>query len=388
VILCLQIAFWASLTLVIYSYLLYPGLLPFLARFFGRPTMKNDGFYPRVAVVVPVYNEEEVIRLKIENLLALDYPVDRCAIRIGSDCSTDATHDIVRSFKSERIGLWIAPRRGGKTEVINHLVPQIDAEIILFTDANTMHHPDSLKKLVRSFADPAVGGVAGSIKHRAAKLDREERLYRSFESKQKYFESRLHSSISAFGGFYSIRKSLFRPIHYNAYSNDDVLIPMNIIRQNYRVVFEPEAVSEEDMTESMAQEFNRRVRIGAGNFQAFFWLLDFLNPLRGWPWFCYFSHKVTRWFSPFLIGIAFVTSAIVWFWTSSTVFLIVPLIGIVFLGVGLSFLVLPGRFNHPAFYFLSMNTALVLGLLRYCKGIQSAAWSRTERDAERIEKTR
>jgi cellulose synthase/poly-beta-1,6-N-acetylglucosamine synthase-like glycosyltransferase len=383
VIVCLQIVFWISLSLVVYSYLLYPGLLPLLARIFGRPTKMDDHFYPSVAVIVPVYNEEKVIRVKIDNLLALDYPADRYTIRIGSDCSTDATHDIVRSFNNGRVGLWIAQRRGGKTEVINHLVPLIDTDIILFTDANTMHRPDSLKKLVRSFADPTVGGVAGSIKHRASKEEREERLYRSFESLQKYFESRLHSSISAFGGFYSIRTSLFRPIHYNAYSNDDVLIPMNLIRRGYRVVFDPEALSEEDMTESIAQEFSRRIRIGAGNFQAFFWLLDFLNPLRGWPWFCYLSHKVARWFSPFFLGSAFICGAVLWLLTSQAVFSIVPLLGILFLTVGLSFFVVPGRINRTAFYFLTMNAALALGLVRYCKGIQSAAWTRTERETER-----
>jgi poly-beta-1,6-N-acetyl-D-glucosamine synthase len=383
VVALLQVIFWTSLVIVVYSYFLYPGLLPLLARIFGRPTKKDDTIFPTVAVIVPVYNEEKVIRSKIENLLALDYPADRCTIRIGSDCSTDATHDIVQSFKSGRVSLWIAPRRGGKTEVLNHLVPLVDADIILFTDANTMHRPDSLKKLVRSFADPAVGGVAGSIRHRVAKEEKEERLYRSFESLQKYFESRLHSSISAFGGFYAIRKSLFRPIHFNAYSNDDVLIPMNLIRCGYRVIFDPEALSEEDMTESIGQEFSRRVRIGAGNFQAFFWLLDFLNPLRGWPWFCYLSHKVTRWFSPFLWGLAFLCSTLLWLLTSSAVFSIVPMLGILFLAVGLSFLLVPGRINRLVFYFLSMNAALTLGLLRYCKGIQSAAWVRTERDGEK-----
>jgi cellulose synthase/poly-beta-1,6-N-acetylglucosamine synthase-like glycosyltransferase len=383
VIVCLQIVFWTSLILVLYSYFIYPGLLPLLSRVFGRPTVRKDAFFPTVTALVPVYNEENVIRMKIENLLALDYPCDRFTIRIGSDCSTDATHDIVRSFSDKRVELWIAPRRGGKTEVLNHLAPLIDADVILFTDANTMHYPDSLKKLVRSYADPAVGAVAGSIKHKGAKEEREERLYRSFESLQKYFESRLHSSISAFGGFYSIRKSLFRPIQHNAYSNDDVLIPMNIIRLKHRVAFDPEALSEEDMTESITQEFTRRIRIGAGNFQAFFWLLDFLNPLSGWPGFCYFSHKVIRWFSPFLLGGAFLCSAFLWFLTSSAVFIAVTLLGILFMAFGVSYFVIPGRINRLAFYFLSMNVALVLGLARYCKGIQSAAWTRTERNAKK-----
>ncbi len=379
----MQLVFWISIAWVIYSYIAYPLILPLCARLFQRPVMKKDDEYPTVAILIPVYNEGKIIRFKIENILALDYPAERKEIWVGSDCSTDATHDIVRRFGSDRIHLWIAPLRGGKTEVLNHVAPLINADIILFTDANTVHRPDSLKKMVRSFADPGVGGVAGAIRHRSTNKETEERVYRWFESKQKYFESLLHSSISAFGGFYSIRKSLFKTLPSNSYSNDDVLIPMNIIRQQYRIIFEPEALSEEDMTESIAQEYIRRIRIGAGNFQAFFWLLDFLNPFRGWPAFCYLSHKVSRWFSPFFLGAAFICSCVLWVLHSTNFFLIVSAIGLFSIAIGLSFLVFPCRINRPAFYFFSMNIALIGGFLRYCKGIQSAVWSRTEREAEK-----
>lgn len=382
----LQILFWTALFCTIYSYLFYPLLLSLFARLFARPVARDDAFYPSVAVLVPVYNEETVIKSKINNILAMDYPPDRLSIWIGSDCSTDATHDIVRGFSDGRIHLWIAPQRGGKTEVLNHLVPLVEADVILFTDANTMHQGGSLRKMVRSFADPAVGGVAGLIRHRSNDPEPEEVLYRSFESRQKFFEACLHSSISAFGGFYSIRRSLFRPIQHNAYSNDDVLIPMNIIRQKYRIIFDPEAVSEEDMTDNIGHEFTRRIRIGAGNFQAFFWLLDFLSPLRGWPWFCYFSHKVTRWFSPFLLGTAFICSSILWSMGSSVVYALFSLIGVAIIAAGVSFLVVPLALTRPLFYFLSMNTALALGLFRYCAGIKSAAWSHTERDTTKVQK--
>ncbi len=377
----LKILFWISLFFIVYSYLFYPLILSLFARLFARPVAKDENFCPSVAVLVPVYNEESVIRAKINNILDIDYPPDRLSIWIGSDCSTDGTHDIVRGFSDSRIHLWIAPRRGGKTEVLNHLVPEVDADVLVFTDANTMHESGSLRKMVRSFADPEVGGVAGLIKHRSNDPEPEEVLYRSFEARQKFFEARLHSSISAFGGFYSIRRSLFRPIRHNAYSNDDVLIPMNIIRQNYRIIFDPEAVSEEDMTGNVGHEFTRRIRIGAGNFQAFFWLIDFLSPMRGWPWFCYFSHKVTRWFSPFLLGTAFICSSILWSMGSPGVYALFSLIPMVIIVAGLSFLVVPLALTRPLFYFLSMNTALALGLFRYCAGIKSAVWSHTKRDA-------
>jgi cellulose synthase/poly-beta-1,6-N-acetylglucosamine synthase-like glycosyltransferase len=300
-LIALQVVFCFSLCWMLYSYCVYPVLLSVLDRFFGKPVRVDYSIEPRVAVVVPVYNEQEVIRQKIENLFDLDYPPDKLTIWVGSDCSTDSTGDIVKNMNNPRVRLWVADTRGGKTEVINKLAPTISADILLFTDANTMHRRDSLRTMTRYYADPVVGGVAGNIEHRYRHKEVEEVLYRSFESRQKLLESRLHSTISAFGGFYSVRKEVFTPIQHNAYSNDDVLIPMNVIRKGYRMVFTVDAVSSEDMTENVKHEFSRRVRIGAGNFQAFFWLLDFLNPRRGWPWFCYVSHKVTRWFSPFFI---------------------------------------------------------------------------------------
>jgi cellulose synthase/poly-beta-1,6-N-acetylglucosamine synthase-like glycosyltransferase len=378
-IIALGTLFWLSLFLLVYSYALYPVLLSFFARMFGRPARTDEAFFPSVGVVVPVYNEEAVVRQKVENILAMDYPAGKLGVWVGSDCSTDATHGIVKGMSNPRVHLWIADNRGGKTEVINRLAPQVDAEVLLFTDANTMHRPDSLKKMVRWYADPAVGGVGGHIDHVHARREIEEVLYRSFESRQKGLESRLHSTISAFGGFYSVRRELFVPIQYNAYSNDDVLIPMNVIRRGYRMIFDAGALSEEETTENIRHEFSRRVRIGAGNFQAFFWLLDFLNPLKGWPWFCYVSHKVTRWFSPFFILLAIVSGFLLVCAHGPLVYHGLFYAGCAAIAFALSYLVFPMPFVRPLYYFISMNAALFVGLFRFLGGIRSAAWSRTER---------
>jgi cellulose synthase/poly-beta-1,6-N-acetylglucosamine synthase-like glycosyltransferase len=375
----LAILFWLSLFLLLYSYALYPVLLSFFARVFGRPARTDEAFFPSVGVVVPVYNEEAVVRQKVENILAMDYPVGKLSVWVGSDCSTDATHGIVKGMGDPRVHLWIADNRGGKTEVINRLAPQVDAEVLLFTDANTMHRPESLKKMVRWYADPDVGGVGGHIEHVYVRRELEEVLYRTFESRQKGLESRLHSTISAFGGFYSVRRELFAPIQYNAYSNDDVLIPMNVIRRGYRMIFDAAALSEEETTENLRHEFSRRVRIGAGNFQAFFWLLDFLNPLKGWPWFCYVSHKVTRWFSPFFILLSIASCILLVCANGPLVYHGLFFAGCAAIAVAFSYLVFPLPFVRPLYYFISMNAALFVGLFRFLGGIRTAAWSRTER---------
>lgn len=375
-----EIVFWCSFFILVYSYTLYPLLLFIFVILFGSKVKQDPAYSPTVGVLVPVHNEEEIIRKKVENILSLKYPPGKLSVWVGSDCSTDDTEKIVRSFDDPRVHLWIAPERGGKTGVLNRLAPQIPSEILFFTDANTMHHPDCLSAVVRNFADERVGGVAGHIDHSKSNEDElGESIYRAFESKQKYYEGILHSTISAFGGFYAIKKELFVPIPPNAYSNDDVLIPMNVIRQGYRMIYEPEAISEEDMTGDIRTEFSRRVRIGAGNFQSFLWLLDFLNPLRGWPAFCLVSHKFTRWFSPFFIFSAALSCGILFFRSDIAFYRMLFATGSIIFFSGLLHRILPLRITRHVFYFFIMNIALVAGFFRFLGGIKSAAWTRTER---------
>ncbi|MDR3013315.1 MAG: glycosyltransferase family 2 protein [Chitinispirillales bacterium] len=379
-LLFLEIVFWLSLGVVVYSYLIYPALLTFFARLFGRPVKHCDNYLPEVGVLVPAYNEEKVVARKIENILSMDYPPEKISVWVGSDCSDDETDEIVRSIKDPRVHFWRSSERGGKTGIVNNLAPLVTSDIILLTDANTMHRRDCLREMVKSFADPSVGGVAGHIEHKIALgSENAETVYRNFESYQKVLEGRLHSTISAFGGSYAIRKNLFQPIPKNAYSNDDVLIPMNIIRQGYRIVYDMDAIAEEDMTDTVSSEFQRRVRIGAGNFQSFFWLLDFFNPARGWPWFCYISHKVTRWFSPLFIVLCFVSCLMMAVFSDLSMYKFIFSCGMIFSISGLLYHQIPLKISRHIFYFFAMNLALLLGLIRYTGGIRSAVWKRTER---------
>ncbi|MFP4417419.1 MAG: glycosyltransferase family 2 protein [Fibrobacterota bacterium] len=376
----LQVLFWVSVCFVAYSYVVYPIILPLFARIFGRETRPDDKYEPTVGVVIPAYNEEDVIKKKIDNVLSFDYPPDKIRVWVGSDQSTDATETIVRKYGDPRVTLWVAQRRGGKTEILNNLVPQVSTDVVFLTDANTIHSPDSLRQLVKHFADAEVGAVAGHVEHVVGEQKQiEEVLYRSFEARQKFLESRLHSTISAFGGFYCMRTTLFRPIPHNAYSNDDVLIPMNVIRQGFRVVYEPKAVSQEDMGENIGMEFIRRIRIGAGNFQAFFWLLDFVNPFRGWPAFCFLSHKATRWFSPLFMALGLVSCALLSVMVSGMFYKVLLMTGLIGIATGLSFRFFRLNTFRPVFYFLTMNAALLLGFFRFVGGIKSAAWTRTAR---------
>ncbi len=378
--LVLLIIFFLSLLLFLYSYFGYFILLKILLKIFLKPIKIDSAFEPIVAIIIPVYNEENIISKKIENIFSLNYPKEKIEIWVGSDCSSDNTEKIVNRYKKDSVKLYRASDRIGKAGILNNIVPLVDAEMLLFTDADIIFHKDSIRHIVKNFADSSIGGVAGHTIHVGySNNKKEENIYRSFEADQKKMESKLHGTISAFGSFYAIRKSLFIQFPKNSYSNDDVIMPMNIVRQGYRMIFEPEAISEEVINEDISTEFKRRIRIGAGNYQSFFWLLDFLNPLKGWPFFCYISHKVLRWFSPILLISIFLSCGFLAYISKMPLFISFFLMFNFCILIGLSYFGFPSRVTRPIYYFLLMNLALILGLFRYIRGIDSAIWSPTKR---------
>jgi cellulose synthase/poly-beta-1,6-N-acetylglucosamine synthase-like glycosyltransferase len=163
------------------------------------------------------------------------------------------------------------------------------------------------------------------------------------------------------------------------------MTPMNIIRQGYRMYFEPTAISYEEIVPAMSVEFKRRIRIGAGNFQAFFRLLDFLNPLRGWPFFCYVSHKVTRWFSPMFILLAAACCGTLSWISTMRLYQTLFVLGIIFVAGGLLHKIIPLKTSRGVYYFMAMNLALIAGFFRFLHGIRTATWSRTVRPSDKGE---
>src|SRR4029077_4416197 len=148
----------SAVALVLYSYLGYPLLLMLVAPFRRKqaPTVAFVA-WPSISIVLPVYNEEAVIRRRLENLLALDYPPDRPQMLGGSDASTDGTVGIVSEFAGRGVELLRLPHRRGKTAAENLARPLLRGDIIVHTDASVPGERSSLKRLVASFADPPVG---------------------------------------------------------------------------------------------------------------------------------------------------------------------------------------------------------------------------------------
>jgi cellulose synthase/poly-beta-1,6-N-acetylglucosamine synthase-like glycosyltransferase len=290
--------FWVSLLLMGYVYFGYPLLAALRARLRPRPLVGAPiEIEPFVSIVVVAYNEADLIAARIENLLALDYPSDRFRIVVASDGSTDAT--VARALRYEHLGVTVHPivERHGKAAVISAVVPGLCGDIVVFADARQRFDPGTLRALVANFADPTVGAVSGelvlAIPEGTTAAGHGTAFYWRYETFIRVSEGRADSTVGATGAIYAIRRVLFEPIPDDTIL-DDVLIPLRIVRQGFRAVFEPGARAHDCGSATAHQEFVRKTRTIAGAFQLFARERWLLNPLSNRLWFETMSHKVLR----------------------------------------------------------------------------------------------
>jgi len=377
-----------ALGLVAYTYVGYPVLL-FLAAsvaqagrdmrflFSRRNRRRQSGHHlPKVSLIVAAYNEEAVIAEKVANCLELDYPADRLEVIIGSDGSTDGTEAAVKSCDDSRVRFFGFAERRGKVSVLQDCVAQATGEILVFSDANTMFRPEAVRKLAGHFTDPDIGAVCGELV-----LETEERsepvesAYWRYEVTLKFLESRLDSVLGANGAIYALRRRLFPQVPSHLIT-DDFVIPMKVKSQGYRVVYDPEAVATETSRSTLASEFRRRARIGAGNFQALFLCRDLLLPWKGPVAFSFWSHKVIRWLVPFLLLAAFGASLFVLgAWWGRALFSL-QVAGYALAGVSLlcpSLVAAVGLLRLPR-YFVVLNAGLFWGFVTLARGRHGPTW--------------
>ena len=304
------VIFWIALWLLIYAYLGYPVLIGAWAMLRPRPAMRGANL-PRVTIVVVAHDEAERIEARIDNLSALDYPRDALEILIVSDGSNDGTAERALACAPSGMRVIAFPAWRGKPAVLNEIVPQARGEIVVLADARQRFDRGAVRALVACFDDPDVGGVSGDLILTADGRDpavaHGVSTYRRYESFVRLSESRVGSTVGATGAIYAIRRALFAPLPEDTIL-DDVLIPMRIVRRGYRVLFEPAARAFDRAPATAREEFSRKARTLAGNFQLLFRETWLLNPIGNRLWVQTVSHKGLRLLGPVLLVAAFISN--------------------------------------------------------------------------------
>lgn len=313
--------FWISAGLLVYTYAGFP-LLVLVRGLLGRQKASRTTVperadnpnppdrLPAVNFVIAAYNESDVIRQKIENALSLDYPSGCLSIIVASDGSDDGTNEIAASFDDPRLRLLALPRQG-KNRTINQAVEETDAEILVFTDADSMLEPDALRHLVAPFQDPEVGGVGGSYHYvKDEQGGAGERAYWRFDRWLKEMQSQAESITGTTGHIYAIRRSLFEPVPPGV--TDDAFISRTVIQKHKRLVFAPRAIARGPIADA-AGEYRRKVRVTTRGLRCVWEQKQLLNPFEyGFYSLQLFSHKVLRRLMIFPLVITALTAPLLW----------------------------------------------------------------------------
>jgi cellulose synthase/poly-beta-1,6-N-acetylglucosamine synthase-like glycosyltransferase len=373
-----QIVFLAAVALIGFAYAGYPILIFLLSRFYRQP-VRRVSILPRVSLIIAAHNEERDIGAKLENALSLDYPREKLEIIVASDCSTDRTDEIVRSFAGRGVMLHRQEERHGKTRAQSRAVSVSSGEILIFSDATTMYEPDAIRKIVPNFADPEVGCVAGQlvyVDNKASAVGAGCRSYWSYEKMLKMWESGFGSLIGVSGCLYAVRRSCHARLASDMI--DDFVIATEIHLQGLRTVYEPEAISKEDTNHRAKDELRMRVRVIEQTMSVLYRYREALN-LRRHRLFAFqlLGHKVLRYLAPVFLPLALVSNYFAW--SGDNIFKYIFMAH-----AGLYVAAIAGwvaeRFNLKLgmaaipYYFALVNVATVMAFIKFMRGESHVVW--------------
>ncbi|MBU4377348.1 MAG: glycosyltransferase family 2 protein [Candidatus Omnitrophica bacterium] len=372
-----KIVFWFLMALTVFIYFLYPLVLAFIAKIMGREPVKAD-ITPFVSLIVPMHNEEKVAKEKVENILALDYPKDKLEVIFALDGCTDRTKEIISWYNNTAVKILETNERGGKVAVLNHAVPSAKGEIIVFSDANSMHEQDTLRKIVRNFADEKVGCVSGILKYKeadATSVGKGENLYWKYEHFMKVNESRLGKLLVTNGSIQAVRKALYP--YPSPDVADDFSIPLIIQSKRYKVLYEPEAIVYERATQSLKEEFDQKVRIISQGMKGVVLLWRDLLRLSPMGIFELLFHKVIRWYVPFCMILVFLLNILLlgepiyrFLFILQIAFYICAFMGFLFRHKTKT------KIFYIPFYFCLINFASLVAVYKFFKGEQTRTWDK------------
>jgi len=394
-VIALHIMFWVAALVLGYTYVGYPLLIRAWARLHGQPHHRGP-MHPFVSLVVVAHNEAPRIVRRIENLLELDYEAASLEIVIASDGSRDATVELANTFRTAGVRVVAFEAQRGKPAVLNDVIPQLRGEIVVLMDVRQSIARNAIHMLVENFADAKVGAVSGELvltgdeqrdavhgegstsKAMNGSMDGVG-FYWRYEKFIRLNESRVDSTVGVTGALYAMRRVLFQPIPIDTIL-DDVLIPMQIVRKGYRVLFEPAALATEALSDSPSAEFRRKVRTIAGNFQLMVQHPWLLNPFANRLWLQTVSHKLFRLLCPAFLVLLLVTN---FFLLDFLIYRLALALQLLFYMAALIAHLAPQVSRKTALLsvphaFCLLNWSTVAGFGRFIGGRQQVTWARVK----------
>lgn len=300
------IAFFSSLFFLLYTFIGYPLLLQMVRKEQLAPSLQSN-LLPDLTVVICIYNSANLLSQRIENILSSDYPKEKLNILIISDGSTDNPEKVINAISNPMIELFSYSQNKGKSYALAYAKTKITTPFVAFTDIRQSFDKIALKVLASSLITENIGAVSGNLKIISSQGNEEAGLYWRYEKAIRKKESDLKSLLGVTGAIYMAKTELLPNVPEDSLL-DDMYIPLSIVKQGYLVKFCEQAVAYDSESNSLEEEFARKVRTLAGNYQLMR-QLPWLLSIRQNPLFIQFvSHKVARLVMPFSLIVLLVSS--------------------------------------------------------------------------------
>ncbi len=386
----IEIILWVSVAIIFYAFLGYGIILYILVKLKrltgSSKTVSQSLFEPEVTLVIPCFNEADIMEGKISNSRLLDYPASKLTLVFITDGSSDHFREVL--LKHNDIQLLHEDRRGGKTAAENRAMLFIKTPFVIFSDANTQLNKEAIRNIVKHFADDTVGCVSGEKRVMTEEADSAsaagEGIYWKYESLLKKLDSELYSAVGAAGELVAFRTALYQDLPEDTLL-DDFMQSMQMAAKGYKIVYEPEAYAAETASANVKEELKRKIRISAGGWQSMKRLSGILRFTKT-PvlYFQYISHRVLRWtVTPFLLILVFFIN-IPLALNDSLFYQLMFLAQVLFYGAAMAGYILEHkkiRFKplFVPYYFCVMNYAVLAGLKRFLSGKQQGAWDKAKR---------
>lgn len=372
----IESVFWITLGTIIYALVGYP-LLTLVLAMIVRKQVNKQPITPCVSFLIAAYNEEKVIAEKIKQTLELDYPREQLEIIVVSDGSTDRTDQIVASFQDHGVRLHRGEKQG-KTGALNEAVKTATGEILIFSDATGVYSRQAVREIVANFNDPTVGCVTGRVAYRYGEgmTSKGFKGYQKFAVAVRRAESRFGSQTSVSGSIHALRRSLYR--RSDPAFSLDVIDAVHTVVQNYRVVYEDQAVSWEESRNNWKDEFRCRVRMSVRGTSMIPYIIAKLVWAKKFGYaFQMVSHKILRWWLWAMLVILFIANSMLvckslvyaTFMGAQVLFYVTALVGLV---AGKNQIRLP--VVSSVFFFVLANTAMAVGSFKALWGRRMPSW--------------
>lgn len=367
--------------ILLYTYIGYPMLLALIAAFRAKKR-PEPGYCPSISVLIAAYNEAGEIARKIDQTLALEYPPDKLEVVVASDGSTDRTAEIVEQHPDPRVRVVRVPR-GGKTNAQNEGVKHCRGDIVVFSDATAVYHRKALLYLACNYEDPTVGATSGRYKYFDPNGESPTGLgsaaFWNYENFIKRKQADIRTLTGCSGCIYSVRRGLYSALPPNACS--DLVEPLYVVNQGYRVAFEDRALAYEETTKSTGDEFGMRIRVASNGMDGILGVRHLKNLWHDfWIAFQLISHKVLRWMVPVLLLIIFASTLAL---VQIAEFRVLLVLQLAFYAAALFSMLVPihrrWKLLGLPLYFCTLNAAALVSMIEVMRGKKRVLWDTVRR---------